>query len=53
MHTHLLDGRGFAAQRKDAVLASRAEVERGIFSGENEISSMQFAIVSIQIVHVL
>ena len=43
------DGRGFAAQRKDAVLAGRAEVERGIFSGEREISSMQFATVSIHV----
>ena len=48
-HTHV-DGRGFAAQRKGAVLTSRDEVERGIFSGENEISSMQFAIVSIWVI---
>ena len=51
MHAHAhVDGRGFAAQRKDAVLADRAEVERGIFSGEREISSMQFATVSIYII---
>ena len=46
IHTLALDGRGFAAQRKDAAAAGRAELETNIFSGELEISSSQFAIVS-------
>ena len=45
-HT-VVDGRGFAAQKKNAIPGG-VEVERGIFSGEREISSLQFAIVSIQ-----
>ena len=45
-HIHIhVDGRGFAAQRKDATPGG-VEVERGIFSGERDISSSQFAIVS-------
>ena len=45
-HT-VVDGRGFAAQKKNAIPGG-VEVEKGIFSGEREISSLQFAIVSIQ-----
>ena len=39
------DGRGFITQRKD-VVPGLAEVERGLFGGEREISSSQFATVS-------
>ena len=38
------DGRGFITQRKDAA-PGLAEVERGLFGGEREISSSQFATV--------
>ena len=39
-HT-VVDGRGFAAQKKNAIPGG-VEVEKGIFSGEREISSLQF-----------
>ena len=38
------DGRGFVTQRKDAS-PGQVEVERGLFGGEREISSSQFATV--------